>query len=206
MIEQIRDVLISIENSSSKTEKINYAFEVCKLVFENTKLDEMQYKDLEAEDMISDFVLLLDDIVKSISQILSNSLLYIDKEVIVEDYELEIRENIQKLENLQIKYTSSTKQYQELKKAQKEIKELQLKIDEYGQIDLEVVQKEREEKLIELAELERTEEDNLKRYKMHLEENKKLNIFNAELLELSTKIDEDLKKMDSIYSFLLKKS
>jgi len=212
MIEQIKDILKSIENSTSESEKINYSLEVCKLVFENTNLDEMQYKNLETEDMIIDSVLSIDEIVKFISQFLTNSLNYLDSDLKGTDFEIEIQENIQKLEVLQIKYTSSTQKYQELKKSQQEIEEIQsemneiqIKIDEYEQIDLEKVQREREEKLKKLAELEKTEGDNLQMYKRHIEENKKLDIQTSELFDISKKINDNLKEMDSIYLILVKK-
>jgi len=205
MIEQIRDILLNIENTTSETEKINYSLEVCKLVFENTKLDEMQYENLETEDMIINSVLSIDEIVRFISNFLINALKYLDNDLKGTEFEIEVQENIQKLEVLQIKYTSSTKKYQEVKKSQQEIEniqskisEIQLKVDKYEQIDLEKVQREREEKLQKLAELEKTEGDNLESYKRHIIENKKIDLNCTELVDISKKIKIDLTTMDEI--------
>jgi len=205
MIEQIRDILINIQSSTSDTEKINYSLEVCKLVFENTKLDEMQYKNLETEDMIIDSVLFMDDIVKLISDFLTKALNYLDADLKGTDFELEIQENLKKLKSLQVKYTSSTKKYQELKtsqheieKMQSEMNEIQLKIDEYAQIDLEKVQIEREEKLQILAELEKTEGDNLVSYKRHIDENQKIDMHCVELSNITKKVKVTLSEMDEL--------
>jgi hypothetical protein len=205
MIEQIKDILKNIENSASETERINYSLEVCKLVFENTRLDEIQYENLKDEDMIIDSVLSVDEIVKSISIFLTNSLKYLDKDLKGSDFEIEIQENIQKLEVLQIKYTSSIQKYQELKKSQQEIEkiqsemnEIQVKIDEYEEIDLEKVQREGDEKFKKLAELKKTESRNLKIYQRHMEENKKITIINTKLTDLSNGIKKNLTRLDEL--------
>lgn len=200
-IEQIRDILKNIQSSTSDTEKINYSLEVCKLVFENTKLDKMHYKNLEIEGMILDSVLEINDIVTFVSDFLTKSLSYLEEP----DFELETEENLKKLTNLQVKYTSSTKKYQELKaskheieKIQSEMNDIQLKIDEYAQIDLEKVQIEREEKLQILAELEKTEGDNLVRYKRHIEENQKIDMHCVELSNITKKVKVTLSEMDEL--------
>jgi len=211
-IEQIRDILSDFEKSTSDTEKINYSLEACKLIFENTNLDEMHYKNLQIKDVIVDSVLSVDEIVKYISDFLENSLKYLDTDLKGSDFEIEIKDNLKKLQELQIKYTSATKKYQELKasqqqieKLQKETNEIQLKIDEYEQIDLEKVQMERDTKLKKLAELERTEGDNLVSYKRHLEENKALDIQSSNLQNLSNNIKVSLLEMDRLLKQVLKK-
>jgi len=203
MIEQIRDILLNIENTTSETKKINYSLEICKLVFENTKLDEIQYKNLETEDMILNSILSMDEIVKYIANFLDHSLKYLEVDLKGSDFESEIQSNLNQLQKLHVKFSSSTKQYaelsetrQEVQKIQSEMEELQVKIDEYSEIDLEKIKLEKEQMSKSLEELERNEGDNLRMYRKHLEENERAKLFNSKLLDLSSNIKKDLYEMD----------
>lgn len=205
MIEQIRDILIDIENSTVEIEKINYALEVCKLVFENTKLNEMQYRKLETEDMIIDSVLSIDEIVKFTSDFFEHSLKYLENDLKGSDFEVDIQNNLKQLQELNNKFTLSTENYkklkettQETKKIQTEIDELQSKIYEYEEVDLEKIKLEKEQMALKLVELERTEGNNLKIYQRHLAENNKVNMHTSKLSSLSHTIEKDLLEMDGV--------
>jgi len=203
MIEQIRDLLKAIESNTSQNKKIKYSIEVCRLVLENSSLDEAQYKSLEAEDMTLDTVLSIDEIVKYTSNFLEHSLKYLEADLKGSEFEIEIEENSKLLQKLHSEFTSSSEKYRELNdrkkevaQVQSEIADLQRKIDEYAQVDLEKMNLEKEQMAQRLIELEETEGHNLKIYRRHLEENKKLDVFSKELSELSLNVNDNLKKMD----------
>ena len=202
-IEQIRDILKNIENSSSQNEKINYSFEACKLIFENNKIEAVDFQSLEAEDIILDSILSMDEIVKYTANFLDHSLKYLEVDLKGSDFESEIQSNLNQLQKLNVKFSSSTKQYtelsetkQEVQKIQSEIEELQVKIDEYSEIDLEKMKLEKEQMSQKLKELEKNEGDNLRMYRKHLEENGWAKLFNSKLLDLSSNIKKDLYEMD----------
>lgn len=203
MIEQIRDLLKAIESSDSQNQKTVYSLKLCELVFENTTLDKETYQNLETEDMILDSVLSMDEIVKYSSNFLEHSLEYLEADLKGSDFELEIQANLKLLQDLHSKHISSSKKYKELNdskeeviKVQSEINELQSKIDEFTQVDLEKMKLEKEQMAQRLVELEETEGDNLKIYKRHLEENENINIYSPKVSSLSKSIYQDLKELD----------
>jgi len=202
MIESIRDILIKLETEESPTKKLLKAFEVCKLVFEKTALDDIDYKALEAEDAVIDSVLSMDEIVKYLNGFLSKSLNYLESDL-DEEFEIEIRENLEQLQNLKKEHVKASKlskelshKKQEAEKLQEEMETLRLQIDEYKQIDLEKMEREKEAMQNHLAKLEKDESENLVIYKRHLEENRRLEIKSEELSLLSLNIKNDLDSMD----------
>ena len=201
MIEQIRDILIDIESSESQTLKLTKAFEVCELVFKKTPVESIDYEALESQDMVINSVLSMDDIVKYLNSFLSKSLNYLEDDLKGDDFETEIRENIEKLKNLQQEHAKSSKLFKELnqkkqeaQKLQEEMQNLQLQIDEYAQIDLEKMKLEKEIMQQSLAKLEKEEGKNLAIYKHHLEENERLSVKSEKLSLLSSSIKKDLKR------------
>lgn len=205
MIEQIRDILLNIENGTSDTDKIKSSLEACKLIFEHTQLNDEDFKKLQSSDLIIDSVLSIDEIVKSITIFLENSLVRLDEDLKGSDFETEIQENLKKLQFLQSKYNRAVNKYQHLQKTQKEIysieeknDELEKKIAEYDQINIEVAQSKYEEKIELLKKLQDSEGQNLMRYKRHLDENNLLDIKSNKISELSKLIHNSLEEMDRL--------
>lgn len=205
MIEQIRDILLNIENGTSDTDKIKSSLEACKLIFEHTQLNDEDFKKLQSSDLIIDSVLSIDEIVKSITIFLENSLVRLDEDLKGSDFETEIQENLKKLQFLQSKYNRAVNKYQHLQKTQKEIysieeknDELEKKIAEYDQINIEEAQSKYEKKIALLKKLQDSEGQNLMRYKRHLDENNLLDIKSNKISELSKLIHNSLEEMDRL--------
>ena len=210
MIHQLKSIIDDIEISESQSEKIRKSFELCELVFDSTKIDDDQLKILVANDLLIDPILSLDKVSSCINTTLSGLLQYLDKELKGSDFEKEIQSRIHFLECFKNELSIKQKQYQDLQviiqkanTVQLELDELEAKIVEYEEIDLDKMEEEKKELQVKLKELEKTEGDNLKIYKRHLEENRNLNTSIDSILTISSKIDDDLKKMDSIYLTLL---
>lgn len=205
MIEQIRDILLNIENGTSDTDKIKSSLEACKLIFEHTQLNDEDFKKLQSSDLIIDSVLSIDEIVKSITMFLENSLVRLDEDLKGSDFETEIQENLKTLQLLQSKYDAAVNKYQNLQKIQKEISSIEEKNDElekkiagYAQINIEEVQSKYEEKIALLKKLQDSEGQNLMRYKRHLDENNLLDIKSNKISELSKLIHNSLEEMDRL--------
>ena len=211
MIHQLKDILKDIEISQSQSEKIRKSFELCELVFESTKIDDNALKILVANDLLIEPIISLDKVSNCINMTLSNLLQYLDKDLIGSDFEKEIQHKNQQLESLKNQLPIKQKQHQALQeKIQKantlqlELEELEAKIAQYNEIDLDQMEDKKKELQAKLQELETTHENDLLIYQKHLEVNTNIDIFSDEIEILSLKIKNDLSNMDLKYKDIIK--
>lgn len=210
MIHQLKSIIDDIEISESQSEKIRKSFELCELVFDSTKIDDDELKNLVANDLLIDPILSLDKVSSCINTTLSGLLQYLDKELKGSDFEKEIQSRSHLLESLINELPIKQKQYQDLQviaqnvnTLQLELDRLQAKIAQYNEIDLDQMEGEKKELQAKLQELERTQGNNLMIYQKHLKANENIDISSDEIEILSSKIENDLSSMDLKYKDII---
>ena len=212
MINQIKNLVDDIEQCSDKKELFIKHLELSKLIlYDLPSINEEDIKEMSDEELLSDAFYEIDEASKILSNFINLNISFIEADLKGSDFETELKNNSRKIEELKARYISEQQKHKELQytnqeaeRVQFEIDELQIKIDEFAQVDLEKMGFQKEQMSLKLIELKKAEGNNLKIYKRHLEENRGVTNLNTKLIDLSNSIKNSLIEMDEVLAELIK--
>lgn len=199
LIPQFESIISDIKNSNCEVQEFKKSIELCKLVFLKSSLD--KNNELISDDSL-DIILELEPISDGIINLLEFLINKVNNEYT--DYVDKIKSNTNNLNKLKKELESKDNEYKLLKETQKnyesiqeQISQIQMKINEYKIINIEVISRELMEKKEKLNILKSEKENDLRIWQRHLEENDKIDLNTNEIDILSKEIEEKLKLLDN---------
>ena len=197
MINQIKNLIEDIENCTDTNELYLKHTELSKLILLNlSTLDDEKISKMNSEDILTDVFYEIDEISKQTINFITANIKFMEQDLKGSDFETNIISNKDKLQSLKVKLNVIKPKYDKYLKLEDEIQKINKEIEQYINFDLKA-SKEKNTKVKErLSELKAKEEDNLKAYNTHLNENKNIELQSSEIRKLSDEIKILLDKMD----------
>lgn len=204
MINQFKSIIEDLEMCHSEGKLLQKSLELARLVYENVSIDSEKIKKLQRDDLYLDSLLEIDALAKAINAQLKIMIIHLEEGLKGSEFEKGISSNIQDLDDLKKTLNRTREQFIKLQENQKEcekIKQEIVMIDEqiapYREVNLEKVEKEKEALQLVLEKFESTKSDELRIYRQHLEENKRIESEIEDVNRLANEISEKLDEMDT---------
>lgn len=199
LIPQFESIISDIKNSNYEIEEFKKSLELCKLVFQNSSLN--QNNELISDDLI-DIILELKPVSEGIIKLLEFYINSLNEEY--KNFKDNITFDINNLSKLKEEFESKNNEYKFLKEMknkfeyiQNEISQVQQEIDKYEIINIELIEKELMDKSEKLNILKSEKATDIKIWQKHLEENTKIDLHHDEICILSKEIEEKLRELDT---------
>jgi len=208
---QIKNLIEDIENTEDENDFYLKHMELVKLILENLpQCNENMIQKMRDEELLSDVFYEIKESSQVLIQFIEKNIEFIESDFKGSDFETEVKEHTSNLKTLNDAFDEKSQAYEEIKKLEREAKEVRLsiqsledKISEFDGIDMEKLLLEKEKLESIFKEFKETKGEMLQKHKKHFEINNDINIFSKQIEELSKEINAKIKELEGEYKKVL---
>ena len=211
ILNQVKNLIEDIENTEDENDFYLKHMELVKLILENLpQCNENMIQKMRDEELLSDIFYEVKESSKILTQFIEKNIEFIESDLKGSDFETEVKEHTSNLKTLNDAFDEKSQAYEEIKKLEREAKEVRLsiqsledKISEFDGIDMEKLLLEKEKLESTFKKFKETKGEMLQKHKKHFEINNDINIFSKQIEKLSKEINDKIKELEGEYKKIL---
>jgi len=211
ILNQVKNLIEDIENTEDENDFYLKHMELVKLILENLpQCNENMIQKMRDEELLSDIFYEVKESSKILTQFIKKNIEFIESDLKGSDFEIEVKEHTSNLKTLNDVFHEKFQAYEEIKKLEREankvclsIQNLEDKISEFDDINMEQLLLEKEKLESSFKKFKETKGEMLQKHKKHFEINNDIKISSERIEELSKEIDDKIEKMEIEYKKVL---